>query len=296
DVLDLSELGTHLVVHGTIVVAEGNPHGWPQKSFGAMGTIDRFPTRGTLVLTGAQRMHFTQTYRSSDDGASYLRYRRTLRTGRDEQMIPFPAPDRGRPLREFPGLLAASRIEIGPRAVGFARYRADIGEERLTIVQGILFAGDAVDIDGRGGWTGEPVVFDEETSWAEDDSFDESIFDIDLNDDGDRFDIVQTIDITTCPIIPISPGHVNIDINNDGILGRIVIGTSYAEFFDANGYALPVLFYHEGLIMSERIGVTGACVITFDPRIGDTGMPFGFNYGAAKPSSGLATWRTLPSR
>ncbi|UCH84558.1 MAG: hypothetical protein JSW50_02360, partial [Candidatus Latescibacterota bacterium] len=38
DVLDLSELGTHLVVHGTIVVAEGNPHGWPQKSFGAMGT------------------------------------------------------------------------------------------------------------------------------------------------------------------------------------------------------------------------------------------------------------------
>jgi hypothetical protein len=219
-----------------------------------------------------------------------------LRSDADAQKIPFPATDLGRPLREFPGLLAASRIEIKPRAVGFADHRGDIGEESMTIIQGVVFAGDLVRLDGRGGWSGEPVVFDEELARADDDSFDESTLDIDLNDDGDRFDLVETIDITACPVVPLSNGRSNVDINNDGVLGQVVLGSSYAGFFLENGYALPVLIYHEGLIMAQAIDMTGACVISFDPRITESKTPAGFQHDSTASSQGLITWRTIPQR
>ncbi|MEJ2721675.1 MAG: hypothetical protein P8181_11150 [bacterium] len=296
DVLDLGEVGTNLIVHGTIVVAEGDPHGWPTLDDRAATTAVRFPTHGSLVIEGPARMHLTQTYRSSTEGDTYLRYRRAVGPNRDEQMIPLPGPDRGRPLREFPGILAASTIEIGPRGVGFAAYRADIGDETMTILQGALFAGDRVRLDARGGWPGEPIVFDEEVTRADEDAFQESVLDIDLNGDGDRLDTVETIDITTRPVVPLSNGESSVDINNDGVLGKVVIGSSYRGFFLENGNRVPVLIFHQGLVLSRVIELTGSSVITFDPGVSEAGTPFGFDRESTAAPPGLATRRTIPRR
>jgi cytoskeletal protein CcmA (bactofilin family) len=296
DILDLSEVGANLIVHGTIVVAAGNPREWPSRATGGSMTARRYPTRGALVIKGPTRMHFTQTYRSTSEGESYLRYRRPVGSHRDGQMLPFPGTGIGTPLREFPGLLCASTIEIAPRGVGFACHRGDIGDETMTILQGVVFAGDHVHLDARGGWDGDPIVFDEELPRADDDSFEEPVLNIDLNGDGDLLDSVETIDITTCPLVPVSGGRSNVDINNDGVLGQVIIGTRYRDFFVDNGYRLPVLFYHEGVILSDTIEVIGSCVITFDPHIPNAGMPFGFEHDSAISPNGLVTWRTLPRR
>jgi hypothetical protein len=139
-------------------------------------------------------------------------------------------------------------------------------------------------------------MFDEELSRADDDSFDESILDMDLNGDGDKLDEVETIDITTRPVVPLSPEQSNIDINNDGVLGQVVLGSSYAGFFGENGFAHPVLIYHDGLILSTTIALSGACTVTLDPRIADSDSQFGFEYDSTTSPNGLITWRTIPPR
>ncbi|UCG50479.1 MAG: hypothetical protein JSW58_09700 [Candidatus Latescibacterota bacterium] len=279
ELLDLSDLGVNLTVHGTIIVAKGNPAKWSRKTVsvphGEM-TIDHFPVEGRILIKGPSRMHFTQTYRSSIDGGSYLPYHRSVRPGDDKQKIPVPGPEPDRSMREFPALIAASQIVIEPRHAGFAYYQGDIGDEKMTILQGVVFAEDVVRLHGIGGWRGEPVVFDESVARADDDVFDEAILNIDLNDDGDRFDRVETSAISSRPVIPISRDRSNIDIDNDGVLGRVILGRDYREFFFENGYALPILIYHAGCSLGQTIQIGGQCLVTSDPLTGVAGTPFGF--------------------
>ncbi len=278
ETLDLGHVETNLVVHGTIVVAKGDPHRAPHAAIQApaRGGADRPERKGSLVVGGPTRMHIRQTYRSDRDGGPYVWRHRTLHTGVDQQSIPVALPEEGHAMRAFPALLAASEISIAPRAAGFASYAGDIGDEAATVLEGTLVAGGAIRLGGRGGWKGEAIVFDEEEARSEDDILDESILRIDLNDDGDVFDLVKVSDVTGRPVIPVKRGHYTIDINNDGVLRKAFIGEDYGEFFAQNGYTPPALVYIEGSLTAESISIGGQSAVLFDPALAAAGPPFGF--------------------
>lgn len=271
ETLDLGAIETHLVVHGTIVVAEGNPSRWPRRKIESPGssamTIEHFPDKGSLGIGGPRRMHFTQTYRSDRDGGPYVRRHRTIHNGDDEQTMCAAGPEEGRALRNFPVVVAASRVTVAPRADGFARHRGDIGDEAVTILQGTVFAGGAMRLGGLGGWKGDPLVFNEKDVRGEDDILDETVFRIDLNDDGDTFDRLRIADITGRPVIRVGKGRYHVDINGDGVLDKVAIGEDYGRFFAENGYALPVLVYHEGTLIGESIRIGAQCAVLFDRAV-----------------------------
>jgi hypothetical protein len=239
-------------------------------------------------------MHFTQTHRSNRDGGPYVWRHRAFRNGQDEQLLVLSEPEEGQAMTGFPAVVAASRIDITPRQTGFSCHAGDVGDEAVTYFRGALYARETVRIDGRGGWRGEPVVFDEQQSRGDDDVFDETILRIDLNDDGDVFDLVKTPDISGRPVIRVRRGLYNVDINNDGVFTRVVLGEDYRAFFLENGFALPVLVYHEGSIFGESIHIGGQHVSTFDPATPESGSPFGFSFGREDDNRpGLLSWREM---
>ena len=297
DTLDLGNVQTNLIVHGTIVVASGNPYQWPRRTVkipGETAVIDHFPQKGEFILGGSTRMHFTQTHRSIREGGPYAWRHRIVHSGDDEQLFAVSEPEDGQAMHGFPAVLAASRINITSRMTGFACCAGDVGDEAVTLLRGVLFAEGLVRIDGRGGWRGDPVIFDEEQSRGDDDVFDEAILRIDLNDDGDVLDRVKTPDISGRPVIRVRRGLYNVDINNDGVFTRVVLGGDYRAFFLENGFALPVLVYHEGTILGGSIHVGGQYVSLFDPALRSSAPPFGFTFGPRRSvRPGLLSWREV---
>jgi len=77
-------------------------------------------------------------------------------------------------------------------------------------------------------------------------------------------------------VIRVKKGRYTIDVNNDGVLGKAVIGEDYGEFFAQNGYAPPVLFYHEGTILAETIRIDGQSAVLFDPLVAGSAPIVGF--------------------
>ncbi len=280
ETLDLSAIETHLVVHGTVVIAEGDPNRWPARLIESSGqsatTIDHFPEKGTLAIGGPTRMHFTLTSRADREDGPYVWHHTSIRRGDDQQYIPVAVPEEGHAMRSFPGIVAASRIVIAPRTVGFARCPGDAGDEAMSILHGVLFAGEEIRLGGRGGWKGERIEFDEEEDRGDEDILDEAVFRIDLNDDGDVFDRLKLSDISGRPVIRVAKGRYNIDINNDGVLNSVVIGEDYGEFFAQNGYALPVLVHHEGILIGDKIHIGGQCAVLFGAFAGGPAAPAGF--------------------
>jgi hypothetical protein len=257
-------------------------------------TIEHAPEEGALAATGPTRMNITMTPRSNQDGGTYIWRHRHIRSGTDRQTIPVREPAPADAMVGFPAIIAAKSIDIGPRGVGFARYAGDVGDEALTVILGILYAEDAVTIDGRGGHRGEPFTFDEDQGLSENDVFDEVFLRIDLNDDGDRFDLVKTGDIVSRPVIRVSRDRFNIDINNDGVFSFVVLGESYPEFFAERGYALPALVYHEGSVFGRAIRIRGQCAVFFDSAINASGIPFGFDVAPSPEArQGLLSWREI---
>jgi hypothetical protein len=296
--LDLSALGSNLVVHGTIVVADGDPSAWPAKSIRAPGgteTIEHFPSSGRFVIKGPSRMHFTQTYRSSMERGTYLPRRRTLFSDQNLQTIAVQEPDRM--LRQFPSIVAATQVVIEPRGVGFASHPGDIGDEKLTVLQGVVYGETEVRLHGRGGWSGDTLTFAERTPRDEDDSLDEPVFNVDLNGDGDAFDTVAIADITAVPLVPVSDRSYAVDLNNDGLLGEVTLGMDYVRFFTDAGYVCPILIYHEGIVLGQSIHSCEETLVVPDPRIAEAAPPFGFevSFGFA-PHRGLVSWRERSSR
>lgn len=279
ETLDLNRIETNLVVHGTIVVAEGNPYRWPTRSVRAHGgtaSIDHFPSNGSLTIGGPTRMHFTQTHRSDREGGPYIWRHRIIRNGNDQQYIPVVVPEEGHAMGNFPAVIAASGITLTPRTAGFASFAGDVGDEAATVIRGVLFAGGEIRLGGRGGWKGDPIVFDENESRSDDDILDEAVLRIDLNDDGDVLDLVKISDISGRPVIPVARGRYTVDINNDGVLRAAVIGEDYGEFFSRNGYTRPILVYHEGTLLAETIRIGGQCAVLCDPPPAGSAPLIGF--------------------
>jgi hypothetical protein len=152
---------------------------------------------------------------------------------------------------------------------------------------------------GRGGWSGEPLVFDENASLGGDDWLDESVLNIDLNGDLDVFDRVEISVVSEVPVVPLSRGRYAVDINNDGVLGEVTLGTDYVQFFNDNGYVCPILIYHEGLVLGRNVHSCDETLVVFDPFIAEAGAPFGFDlkFGSA-PYQGLVYWeeRQVPGQ
>jgi cytoskeletal protein CcmA (bactofilin family) len=291
--LDLSDIGTNLIVHGTVVVADGNPYGWPEKDVetpGGSATIDHCPSRGEFVLAGQNRKHLTITYRSDEDGGSYVWRTRTIGLGSDAQTVPVREPAPGHAMRDMPAVLAAERVEIGSRGTGFAYHPGDIGDESMTVVQGVVYADQEVTLHGEGGWAGETIVFDEEQGRSEGDMIDESVFGIDLNGDGDISDTVELSAIATVPVIRVSRGEYNVDINKDGVFSKVTIGIDYLRFFDDNGHRYPTLVYHEGILLGQSLHSCAQVLVIHDAGIARSGVPFGFEV-----SFGSTTWQGLVS-
>jgi len=294
EVLDLSDFGANLVVHGTIVVAQGDPYSWPARTV-AGAADEHLPSAGSLILFGPQRMHFTQTYRSRETHGHYDWHTRSLRRGEDTQTIAIDVPDDGDALVQFPAIVAASTIEIGPRQEGFASHPGDIGDERLTVLQGVVFAGDEVRLHGDGGYNGEDIVFDETLGRPADDALDEAVLGVDLNDDGDLFDRVDLPAISSVPVIEVGDNSYAVDLNNDGVLEDLRIGADYAGFFQANGYALPFLLYQEGTVVSRSIHSCEQVLVVHDALARDAGMPYGFHVGD-DAEAGIVSWRSQDVR
>jgi hypothetical protein len=279
ETLDLSAIETHLVVHGTFVIAKGSPYRWPARSVetpGATAAIEHRPEKGAFVLSGPTRMHFTLTPRSDREGGPYAWRHREIRSGADRQTVASSVPEDGRALGEFPAIIAASEIVVGPRSVGFARHPGDVGDEAVTILHGVLYAGGELSLGGRGGWKGEPIVFREEDAREEDDILDESVLRIDLNDDGDVFDRLRLADVSDRPVIPVSKGCYHVDINNDGVLNTVVIGEDYGEFFAKSGYAPPILIHHSGSLVADAIHLGAQCAVHFEAVSSGSVAPVGF--------------------
>ena len=297
-VVDLSWITRNLVIHGTIVVAQGNPNRWPRKVVnvpGGSATIDHFPIRGEFTLKGNGRMHFTQTYRSDEQGGMYVWNDRSIGTGNDTQTLSIPEPEGARAMREFPAIIAAKRITIEPKHLGFGEYPGDIGGEALTILQGVVYAEDEVRLHGQGGWTGGTIVFDENVNRRPDDEFNEAVLAMDLNDDGDVVDRVKVSDITTVPVIAVGRDKLNVDLNNNGIFDHVLIGADYNTFFIDNGYKLPTLVHHQGLVLAQAIHLCEQVNVLFDRMIVESGVPFGFevNFGSTT-YQGLVSWQERP--
>ena len=198
-------------------------------------------------------------------------------------------------MHNFPAILAAERIVIEPRGAGFAYHPGDIGEERLTVLQGVLYAEDEVRLHSRGGWQGEPLIFEEDLPRHDDEALDEPVLNIDLNGDGDIFDRVELSHVSTVPVIPVSRGEYGVDINNDGMLGKVTLGTDYIGFFNDNGYVCPILIYQQGLVLGQQIHSCDQTLVVHDPLIAASGGPFGFeaNFGTTT-YQGLVSWRERP--
>jgi len=297
-VLDLSTFSTNIIIHGTIVVASGAPNKWPSKEIkipGGTASIDHFPEEGMFVLSGAVRPHFTQTYRSDEEGGLYVWGDRFVHSGENTQTVPIPEPDERHALREFASILAADGIEITPRRTGFASTPGDIGDERLTILHGIVFAERRVEIHGKGGWNGGAIMFDEKVKHGVDDRFDERVLQVDLNDDGDLLDEVPMESISGVPVIPVSKNLYNLDINNDGVLRNVLLGNNYLDYFVDKEYLSPVLTFHTGLILSQEIHTCEQVLVLHDPAIAEGGVPFGFivHFGSTT-YQGLVSWFERP--
>lgn len=274
ETLDLGAIETNLVVHGTIVVAEGNPYQWPIRRAGSLdrrgGSADRHPEKGSFVIGGPTRMHYTQTRRSAREGGPYVWRHRTIHRGDDRQTLCAAVPEDGQALSEFPAIVAASSVRIAPRAAGFARHRGDVGDEAVAILEGGVHAGQEIRLGGRGGWRGEPIVFREDENRSEDEILDESILRIDLNEDGDVFDRLRLADVSGCPVIRVGKGRYHVDINNDGVLGTVVVGEDYGEFFAGNGWAPPTLLYNQGTLVAESIHIGAQSVVADAPSRDDS--------------------------
>lgn len=239
-------------------------------------------------------MHLMITHRSDLNDGNYVWRHQYNRSGTDKQTLAFLEPETAHAMTNFPAIIAAASIDIQPRGAGFACYAGDVGDEAVTLIRGLVYAETDVRINGRGGHRGDPFIFDEELSRTETDVFDETLLRIDLNDDGDMFDLVKTIDITNRPVIRVSKGRFNIDINNDGVFGSVVLGEDYGGFFNERGYSLPVLCYHEGSIFSQGVRLTGQCIAQYDPSILDRSVPFGFEIKPEPDAQpGLLSWREI---
>jgi hypothetical protein len=292
--LDLSNVGKNIVIHGSVVVAKGDPYGWHARSIrtpGGNATIAHFPADGQFVLRGSNRMNFTQTYRSNLEDGSYLWRKKRVFTGEDLQVIGISEPAGANAMRNFPAILAANEIVIEPKGFGFASHPGDPGDERLTVLQGVVYAEKAVRLHARGGWHGEALVFDEDEQRGDGEALDEPVLNIDLNGDGDAFDRVELSSVTTVPVIPMSDGKYSVDINNDGMLSDVTLGTDYVGFFNDNGYICPILIYQEGLVLGQYVHSCDQTLVVFDPLIAAAGIPFGFetSYGSAT-YPGLVSW------
>jgi hypothetical protein len=187
-------------------------------------------------------------------------------------------------MRGFPAVAAAADVAIRPRAAGFASHAGDIGDEAMTVIHGAVYAGGEVRAGGRGGWHGERIVFDEEELRAEDELLDESVFRVDLNDDGDVFDLLKIADVTGRQVIRVRKGRYTVDLDNDGVLRKAVIGEDYCGFFAQNGYAAPVLYYQEGTILADTIRLGEESAVLYDPLIAGSAPLVGFG-GRADVSS-----------
>jgi hypothetical protein len=195
-------------------------------------------------------------------------------------------------MRDFPAILAATEIVIEPRGAGFAYLPGDIGDEALTVLQGVLYAEERVRLHGRGGWNGEPLVFDENAARDAEELLDESVLNVDLNGDGDVFDIVELSGVSEVPVVPLARDRYAVDIDNDGVLGNVPLGGDYVGFFNDNGYVCPILIYHEGLVLSRSIHSCDETLVVFDPLIAATGVPFGFELTSGlAPHQGLVYWQ-----
>jgi hypothetical protein len=292
--VDLSDIGGNLIVHGTIVVAKGDPYTWPSKEIPAPGgntEIAHFPEHGRFVVAGEKRMNLTVTYRSDEESSDYTWSQKTLLGGENAQIVPVPEPDRGHFMREYPAIIAADGIIIEPRQAGFAYHPGDIGDERLTVLQGVIYAENEVRLHGRGGWNGGDMVFDEMLPRGEEDALDEPVLNIDLNGDHDVFDRVELSAISTVPVVPVSDKEYTVDINNDGVLGKVTIGVNYLAFFDNNDYAYPTLIYHEGLVLGGSIHSCEQTLVVHDPALTASGIPFGFEVSFGSTTyQGLVWW------
>jgi hypothetical protein len=294
ELLDLSSLQNNLIVHGTLVVADGNPYLWPTKIVdipGGKATIDHFPQQGRLVLKGATRKHVTVTYRSDQESGTYTWNRRVIHAGEDAQTLPIQEPLQGHFMRGFPAIMAPAAVLIESRGAGFAIHRGDIGGESLTILQGLIFTDGDLRMHGKGGWDGGPIVFDEGMERRADDLLHEPILNLDLNSDGDLTDQVEISSISSREVIPVARNRFHVDVNNDGILDKVVLGDNYIEFFRRNGYVCPVLIYHEGILMGRRIHSCEQYRIVLDPLISASGVPFGFEVNFRSTAyPGLVSW------
>jgi hypothetical protein len=288
--LDLSTYPENILLHGSIAVAEGDPNNWPSKTINIPGgtyDIPHFPNKGRFTLQGATRKHFTQTYRSRN--ATYQWNTREIYAGGDMQYLPVLEPTDGNFMREFPSVIAALKIDIHPRETGSSFYQADIGEEMLTIMQGVMFAEGEVHMHGKGG--GNASDFDETKLRNAGDKIDESKVGMDLNGDGDANDKVQVGNITTVPVIP-NAGKFNVDINADAVIEVVTLGNDYNGLFDTNGWEYPILLYHEGILLGQKLHTCEHYGILFDPEIAATGIPFGFDVKFGSESyQGIVAWR-----
>ncbi|MFQ5512010.1 MAG: hypothetical protein ACE5EO_09190 [Candidatus Krumholzibacteriia bacterium] len=289
--LDLSAYPSNILMHGSLVVAEGDPNGWPMKTVNIPGgtyDIPHFPTSGTFKMKGASRKHFTQTYRSSN--GTYQWNTREIYTGADVQYLPIMEPTDGTFMRQFPSVITPLKIDIHPRETGSSFYQADIGEEMVTIVQGVMYAEGEVHMHGKGG--GKTTNFDETKNRKPGDKVKEKDVGIDLNGDGDTNDKVQVMNITTVPIIPTGGGKFNVDINADAVLEVVTLGGDYNGLFDTNGWEYPILLYHEGILLGQKLHTCEHYGILFDPEIAGSGIPFGFDVKFGSTSyQGIVAWR-----
>jgi hypothetical protein len=293
--VDLSTYDKNVVLHGSIVVAQGDPNNWPSKTVsvpGGTATIDHFPQDGRFILKGAARKNFTQTYRSDQEGGPYAWNIREVYTGSDKQTFPIPEPEDGHFMRNFPSIITPIKTDIHPRESGSAYYQADIGDEVMTILQGVMYSEGEVHMHGSGGSKGT-TTFDETKDRKSGDKLDEKKLATDLNGDGDMSDKVRVSDITTVPVIPAGGGKFNVDIDSSGTLEVVTLGMDYNGFFRDNGYEYPVLLYHEGILLGQKLHTCEHYLIIFDPLIAASGIPFGFNvnFGSEQGYKGLVSWR-----
>ncbi len=293
--VDLSSYGKNILMHGSIVVAQGDPNNWPSKTVtvpGGTATIDHFPKDGRFVLKGATRQNFEQTYRSDNEGGPYVWNYREVYTGSDKQTFPVYEPEDGHFMRDFPSVITPIKTDIHPRESGGAYYQSDIGDEVMTILQGVMYSEGEIHMHGSGGSKGT-TTFDETKNRKSGDRIDEKKIGVDLNGDGDSKDKVRVSDITTVPVIPAGGGKFNIDLDISGTLEVLTMGMDYNGFFTSNGYEYPVLLYHEGILLGQKLHTCEHYLIIFDPLIAGSGIPFGFdiNFGSEKGYRGLVSWR-----
>jgi hypothetical protein len=75
-------------------------------------------------------------------------------------------------MREFPSVIVPTKIDIKPAGSGDAYYRGDIGDEKMSIYQGVMFteqevhvhgssSGDFNDFFGDKGWEWPALVYHE---------------------------------------------------------------------------------------------------------------------------------------